>query len=113
MALPNLYIRILMTPTPEILTISPAIIRTYFVSFLLLPFNIFSTYYFQAIMKPKATFIVSVSRGLIISGILIMLLPAVFGADSLWLAMPVTELLVTVYAALTVRKDTKALPFGN
>lgn len=113
MALPNLYIRILMTPTPEILTISPAIIRTYSVSFLLLPFNIFSTYYFQAIMKPKAAFIVSVSRGLIISGILIMLLPAVFGADSLWLAMPVTELLLTVYAALTVRKDTKALPFGN
>lgn len=113
MALPNLYIRILMTLTPEILTISPAIIRTYSVSFLLLPFNIFSTYYFQAIMKPKAAFIVSVSRGLIISGILIMLLPAVFGADSFWLAMPVTELLLTVYAALTVRKDTKALPFGN
>ena len=68
MACPNLYIRIFMSPTPEILEMAPAIIRTYALSFLLLPFNIFSTYYFQAIMKPKAAFVVSVARGLVISG---------------------------------------------
>ena len=76
---------------------------------MLLPFNIFSTYYFQAIMKPRAAFIVSVSRGLVISGILIMLLPAVTGADSLWFAMPVTELAVMLYAASTMGRYTKAL----
>ena len=52
-AAPNLYIRVFMSPTPEILAIAPAIIRTYALSFLLLPFNIFSTYYFQAMMKPS------------------------------------------------------------
>ena len=110
MACPNVYIRIFMAPTPEILTMAPAIIRTYALSFLLLPFNIFSTYYFQAIMKPKAAFIVSVSRGLVISGILIMALPVLTGADSLWFAMPVTELVVMLYAATTIRRYTKALP---
>ena len=94
MACPNLYIYIFMTPTAEILDMAPAIIRSYAISFLLLPFNIFSTYYFQAIMKPKAAFIVSVARGLVISGVLILILPALFGADALWFAMPVTELLV-------------------
>lgn len=113
MVFPNMYIRVFMTPTPEILTIAPAVIRTYSLSFLLLPFNIFSTYYFQAIMKPRAAFTVSVSRGLVISGILIILLPTVLGADSLWLAMPVTELLVSVYAALTVKSTAKALPLCN
>ena len=83
-----------MSPTEEILAMAPAIVRTYAVSFLLLPFNIFSTYYFQEIMKPKAAFVVSVARGLVISGILILLLPVVVSADALWLAMPVTELLV-------------------
>ena len=53
---PNFYIRVFMSPTPEILSMAPAIIRTYALSFLLLPFNIFSTYYFQAIMKPRAAF---------------------------------------------------------
>ena len=109
MACPNVYIRIFMAPTPEILDMAPAIIRTYALSFLLLPFNIFSTYYFQAIMKPRAAFIVSVSRGLVISGILIMLIPVVTGADSLWLAMPVTELAVMLYAASAMGRYTKAL----
>ena len=113
MACPNLYIRIFMTPTTEILAMAPSIVRTYALSFLLLPFNIFSTYYFQAIMKPKAAFVVSVARGLVVSGILIMVLPLLVSADSLWFAMPITELLVTVYAAAAVRRYTKALPEGT
>ncbi len=108
-ACPNVYIRIFMTPTSDILEMAPSIVRTYALSFLLLPFNIFSTYYFQAIMKPKAAFTVSVARGLIISGILIIILPALIGADAIWFAMPVTELAVMVYAASAVRKYTKAL----
>ena len=99
-----------MSPTPEILDMAPAIIRAYALSFLLLPFNIFSTYYFQASMKPAAAFVVSVARGLVISGVLILILPVLAGEASLWFAMPVTELLTAVYAAITVRKDTRALP---
>ena len=110
LACPNLYIRIFMSPTEAILKIAPAIIRTYAVSFLLLPFNIFSTYYFQAILQPKASFIVSVGRGLVISGGLILLLPVIAGADALWLAMPITELVVAVYVAVNIRRYTRALP---
>lgn len=73
---------------------APAIIRTYAWSFLLLPVNIFSTYYFQAIMRPKAAFIVSAARGLVISGALILGLPALAGADSLWSAMPIYRKIV-------------------
>ena len=109
MICPNLYIRIFMSPTPEILSIAPDIIRTYALSFMLLPFNIFSTYYFQAIMKPTAAFIVSVGRGLVVSGILILILPALAGAKSLCLAMPITELIVMFCAAAAVKKYTKEL----
>ncbi len=48
--------------------------------------GIFSTYCFQAIMKPRAAFVVSVARGLVISGVLILLLPVLAGAEALWLA---------------------------
>ena len=109
MVCPNLYIRIFMTPTPEILQMAPAIIRTYALSFLILPFNIFSTYYFQAIMKPTTSIVVSVARGLVISGILIQILPVLAGADALWFVMPITELVVMGYAAAYIRKYTKAL----
>lgn len=86
-----------------------AVIRTYAWSFLLLPVNIFSTYYFQAIMRPKMAFIVSEARGLVISGALILGLPALAGADSLWSAIPITELLVVIYAAGALRKYTRML----
>ena len=108
-ACPNLYIRIFMSPTETILAMAPAIIRAYAISFLLLPFNIFSTYYFQAILQPKAAFIVSVARGLVISGALILMLPLLAGADSLWFAMPITELVTAVYAAACIRRYTARL----
>lgn len=106
---PNLFVRIFMTPTEEILAIAPGIIRSYGISFLLLPFNIFSTYYFQALMRPKTSFVVSVSRGAVISGILISILPAVAGANAIWFAMPITELLVAIYVTMKMAQYTKAV----
>ena len=109
MALPNVFIGIFMSPTPEVLEIAPGIMRCYGISFLLLPLNVFSTYYFQALMKPKTAFIASVARGLVISGVLIYLLPAVFSGNAIWFAMPVTELAVAVYVTRQMIKNTKQL----
>lgn len=73
----------------------------------MLPFNIFSTYYFQAIMKPSTAFVVSVGRGAVISGILIYLLPLAAGADSIWFVMPITELTVAVFVGTMMRRYQK------
>lgn len=109
MAVPNLYTNLFMAPTQEILEIAPAIIRCYSLSFLLLPLNIFSTYYFQAVMRPAAAFLVSVSRGAVISGVLIFLLPMAAGAESIWFAMPITELIVAVYVIVMMTRYTNQL----
>ena len=107
MVCPNFYIRVFMSPTQEILAMAPAIVRIYALSFLLLPFNIFSTYFFQAIAQPKEAFVVSVARGLVISGILILVLPILAGASSIWFAMPITELLVALWAGAKIKKYTR------
>ncbi len=101
---PNLYIYMFMKPTENILKIAPSIIRRYGISFLILPFNIFSTYFFQAISKPNIAFVVSVLRGLVISGILIYALPVIFNGNAIWLTMSITELLVVVYASIMMKK---------
>ena len=95
-----------MAPTESVCQIAPSIMRSYGISFLLLPLNIFSTYYFQSLMKPSASFFVSVARGMVISGILIYALPALAGADSIWFAMPITELLVAVIVIILMIKYT-------
>ena len=110
LAVPNVFIRIFMTPTESILQMAPAIIRSYGISFLLLPLNVFSTYYFQAILRPATSFVVSVARGAVISGALILLLPAIAPASTIWFAIPITELLVAVYVVAMMLRYTRRLP---
>ena len=109
LAVPNGIVRVFMAPTESVLAVAPSIIRSYCISFLLLPLNIFSTYYFQALMKPGAALVVSVSRGLVISGALIYALPALFAPEALWFAMPVTELIVAVFVVWRMAQYTRAL----
>ena len=66
-----------------------------------------STYYFQAMMKPSTAFVVSVGQGAVLSGALIYLLPVIAGADSIWFAMPITELVVAVFVAVMMRRDQR------
>ena len=108
LAVPNGFVYVFMAPTESVLAIAPAILRSYGISFLLLPFNIFSTYYFQSLMMPGTALAVSVARGMVVSGALICLLPALVPA-ALWFAMPLTELLVAGYAAWQMVRSTRAL----
>ena len=108
-AFPNGFIRIFMAPTEEVIHLAPFIMRSYGLSFLLLPLNIFSTYYFQSLLKPLASFFVSLTRGLIVSGILIQVLPVMLGADALWFAMPVTEVIVAAAVIYLIRRYTREL----
>lgn len=106
---PNGIVRIFMTPTEAVLAIAPQILRSYGLSFLLLPFNVFSTYYFQAVMRPGASFAISVVRGVGLSGLLICLLPLLFGPEMIWFAMPITELAIAAAVTALLRKSQKAL----
>lgn len=99
---PNTFIRLFMTPTPAIYHIAPSIMRTYGLSFLLLPLNIFSTYYFQSLMRPGISFLISITRGMILSGFLIYCLPYFFGGQALWLTMPITEVLVGILVLIFI-----------
>ena len=106
---PNGIVRIFMTPTEAVLAIAPQILRSYGLSFLLLPFKVFSTYYFQAVMRPGASFAISVVRGVGLSGLLICLLPLLFGPEMIWFAMPITELAIAAAVTALMRKSQKAL----
>jgi Na+-driven multidrug efflux pump len=110
MLIPNSFVSLYMAPTQSVLKIAPSIIRCYCLSFLLLPFNVFSTYYFQSVMKPGISFVISLSRGILISGTLIMLLPVFVGSDALWAAMPVTELAVSLFIIRCMRKQHRDQP---
>lgn len=106
---PNMYVYIFMAPTESVLQIAPMIIRAYGLSFLLLPLNIFSTYFFQSILQPKISLIVSLLRGVVISGILILVLPVLAGINALWYSMLISELFVALYVMHQIVRRTKEL----
>lgn len=106
MLFPVPIIRIFMSATPEVIKIAPKIFRLYCLSFLALPLNVFSTYYFQSILKPKAAFAVSICRGLILSGSLILGMPLIWKDTGLWLAMPAAELIAAGIVLYSIKKYT-------
>ena len=106
---PQPFLYAFMSPTPQVAVMAPGILRAYGLSYLLLPFNIFATYYFQAMMKPQLSTVASLARGVVISGGMILLLPLLLGANSLWYAMLITEMLVTVYSVHHTIRCTKKL----
>lgn len=109
MSFPKQTIALLMDATQEVLAIAPHIVRLYALSFVLLPFNVFSTYYFQSLMKPAVSFGISIARGALVSGTLILTLPLLLRETGLWLAMPMTEVLVFVAAVYLMKKYTNEL----
>ena len=106
---PNAIMNFFMNPTPSVIAIAPGILRAYGISYLLLPFNLFATYYFQSLMKPNLSMVASLARGAVISGVMILLLPVVFGANSIWYAMLMTETLVAVFSIHHMLICTKQL----
>ncbi|MBQ5739640.1 MAG: polysaccharide biosynthesis C-terminal domain-containing protein [Oscillospiraceae bacterium] len=109
MLIPNGYVRFFMTPTPAVLAIAPGIIRAYSLSFTLLAVNVFSTFYFQSILQKRSSMIISLARGCFLSGASIVLLPRLLGANAVWYAMPLTEVLVAVYVLKKLAESRKQL----
>lgn len=101
--LPNFYVRLFMAPTNAVLQIAPQIMHIYGLSYLLLPLNILATYYFPSIGKPKPAVLVSLARGIVICGVLVFLLPAVFGCNTIWWVMPITESAVAIYVIANMK----------
>ena len=100
---PSAITKLFMDVTPAVAEIAPGILRAYGLSYLILPCNIFVTYYFQAMMKPELSLGASVLRGVVVSGVLIMVLPALLGPGSIWYAMLVTEVVMAAWGIFCMR----------
>lgn len=107
--MPNMLVKLFMNPTEPVLKIAPGILRAYGISYILLPFNLFATYYFQSIMKTNISMVASLGRGAVISGAMIILLPMILGANSIWYAMPITEVIVATFCLYYMVRFTQEL----
>lgn len=107
-AVPDAFVRIFMRPTESVLTVAPSIVRIYALAFVFLPLNVFSTYYFQATLRPRISFAVSIARGFVIPAALLILLPCFFGGTAIWWAVPLAEFAVAIAVIYALRHPTSS-----
>ena len=109
MGCPQLVVRIFMDVTPEVLAIAPGVIRPFSTIFLFMSFNVTATYYLQSVLCARQATVISLLRGIAVSGVLILLLPLLFGLGGIWYAMPLAELIVCVISAATLCSSSRTL----
>lgn len=94
-----------VVPTEEILAMSVPAVRIYFLSFTVMGINILFSTYFQSVMKPGYSLMICLMRGLILNGVLVFLLPILFGVNGIWMTMPATEILALLFCIMLNRKQ--------
>lgn len=102
--LPVPIVQLFMDATPEVLAAAPNSMRLYSLLYLFLGFTVLSTYYLQSVMRDRASMAIGILRSLVVSRLLLYLLPLFWGINGVWLALPISECIVTVVAAVFLSK---------
>lgn len=101
---PTQIVRLFMDVTPEVLVAAPGIIRPFFLLFLFLGITVLATYHLQSIMHARMSMMVAVLRSVVISGLLIYILPLFVGVWGVWIAMPISELIVAAVVLVYIKR---------
>ena len=98
-AFPIPILRLFIDATDSVLAIGPHIIIIYSLSFLPMAVNINLVFFLQSVLAPVPALVFSLSRGVVISLVLLYVLPAFMGMDGILWAMVAAEVL-TIAGAL-------------
>jgi Na+-driven multidrug efflux pump len=104
---PNALVMLFMDAAPEVFEIAPRAIGVYFTSFLLASVNVVATFYFQSVMRTAFSLSLALSRGIVVSGLLVVVLPSIFSHAGIWWAIPAAELLTALLACVFYFKTRK------
>lgn len=106
---PRQITSLFMDATPEVLTIAPGIMRKFFPLLLFMGTNLVAIYYLQSVLQSGKALIISLGRGLVVSGLLACVLPLLIGETGLWLALPLAEgIIFVVSVALLLFQQSSA-----
>ena len=93
----------LVDPDMQVVKQGQLAICTYLSSFTFMGFNTILMYYFQSLEKPIYSGIMSLTRGIGLIFVLLLLLPKVWGELGVWLVLPVAEI-ITFAIFFLIRK---------
>ena len=107
--LPIQITQLFINASQEVLDVAPFVFRYYFPFFLFLGLSVFATYYLQSIMRERLAMTISVLRSLILSSLMLIVLPRIFGLMGVFIAMPVSECIVAILALILMKRANRSL----
>lgn len=99
--------KLFIDASPEVLRAAPGIFRIYFLTFIPVGFSVLAIYYLQSIRKNKTATLIAVMRSILVSGLLILILPMIWGVTGLWFAAPISDTIVACAAIIYIIAVTK------
>ena len=109
MIFPKEISMIFMETTPEILEMSPKIISPIFFSMLFAGVGHLAIYYLQSIMKSVLAVFIAMLRGIVLTGVLVVVLPFIWGLNGIWMGLIFAELITMLIAIYCFYKTSKHL----
>lgn len=91
----------------DLLDMTTVAIRIFSLSYLISGFNIFSSAFFTALNNGVVSAIISFLRTLLFQVAMILILPAIWGINGIWLAVVVAEILALIVSAIFVVGNQK------
>lgn len=106
---PTQIVSLFTMVTPSILELTPRIFRLYSLLYLGLGINVLATYYLQSTMANKNAMVIAVSRSIVVSSILLVVLPLIFDLNGVLLAMPISETLIMIVSLALIKRRNQSL----
>ncbi len=97
-------IHVFVKTTDEIMIMGIPAIRLYLSAFCIMNINILLCNYFQSVGREKSSIYISAIRGFVLNIILVLGLPILFGGTSLWIVVPLTEMITFIGIIIYVKK---------
>ena len=82
-------------------------IRMYLSAFCIMNINILMCNYFQSIGREKVSVSISIIRGFLLNIILVLIMPVVLGGNSLWIVVPITEIITFLGICIYLNRKAK------
>ncbi len=101
-----------LDPSHQVLTMAVPAIRLYFLSFLVSVWNIMNSAYFQAVVKPKYSLLITLLRGVVLNSVLVFLLPALAGVSGIWITVTVSEFITALVVLRLAGKENRPGRYG-
>ena len=106
--LPVASTKLFVADAPEVFEAAPFAFRLFFPTFLFLGIVVNADYYLQSVMKEKKSIMVGLMHSVVLSGLLCLILPVLFGMNGVWLAIPLSDMLTAFTGLFFINKSITA-----